>query len=644
MTRGARGLSASTTALAAAALCALAASCSAAHGSAAVVLGSNGARAADPAESFSVAESTPLASAAAAPSIKGRGAPLGNGRAATAGKASAVGNDGAAGAAQSPGKKVQEAVAASLFWAQSGRDVDEAVATLLASMGPEQRLGQLFMMSYEGDEPTQLLHAWIKKRGLGGVKIFGWNTDSTARLAKAISAIQADASSSSLGVPPFIATDQEGGWIRHVKGGTSVTPGNMAIGASAWPSDAYWSAYYIGLELAALGINMNFAPTVDLATRPESAIIGPRAFSSDPSETGILAAAWVKGMEDAGVVAMAKHYPGHGDTALDSHGVLPVIDIDEATLWNRELVPYRLLAAEGLPGVMTGHLAFPKITGSREPASLSPKLVQGMLRDRIGFDGLVITDDLLMAGAYSPGGLPETAERAIRAGTDILMFSATLPLYDAAWERLLSLYAKDPSFRARVDESTARVLRAKVRWLLPKGLAGIGPNESPDAALRTAASRRFFLDQAARSATRFGLPGTLPAAGARIAAAGPFPDFIDEARRRLPGASFFRFSYQPEAAPVEAELAAWKRQLAKADAAVVCVANPAGAAFARAAEDAGKRLYIVSALNPTHSFEFRDYATVVAVYSYAKESFKAAFAVLAGDIEAPGRLPIKAIR
>jgi beta-N-acetylhexosaminidase len=345
-------------------------------------------------------------------------------------------------------------------------------------------------------------------------------------------------------------------------------------------------------------------------------------------------------MADAGIVAMAKHYPGHGDTELDSHGVLPVINIDEETLWNRELVPYRLLAAEGVPGVMTGHLAFPKITGSREPASLSTYIIQTVLRERIGYDGLVITDDLLMTGAASAGGIAETAERALRAGNDILMFSTTLGLNDAVWGRLLSLYKNDAAFRARVDESAGRVLRAKVRWLLPRGSAGVFADKSPDHMMRTEESGAFFQDQAVRSTTLLRNAGMPSPSDGRTVVAGPFGEFLAEVQSRFPGTDAFRFSYLPEDVPLESELAGFTWKLSHADAAIVCVANPAGAAFARAVRKAGKRLYVVSALNPSHALEFADYATVVAVYSYSLESFRAAFAVLGGDVEAPGRLPI----
>jgi beta-N-acetylhexosaminidase len=526
------------------------------------------------------------------------------------------------------------------FWGLEGVDQELALDALMVDMSDEERLGQLFMLSYGGDVPTPLLYSWIRLRGLGGVKIFGWNAEDTTRLGAAISAIQDAAARSPHDVPPFVATDQEGGWIRHVKGNTSITPGNMAIGASAWPSDSYRSALYIGTELSALGITMNFAPTVDLATRPDSTIIGSRAFSHDPMETAILAAAWSRGMADSGVFATAKHFPGHGDTELDSHGILPVLNITMETLWARELVPYRILVTEGLPGIMSGHLAYPRITGNREPASLSYTMIQGILRERMGYQGVVITDDLMMHGAASPGGLAETCERAIRAGNDILMFSKTLALDDPVWTRLLALYRRDPTFKARVDESARRVIRAKLDWLLPRGERGLYPIADPDAVMRTDESRAFFFEQALRSATLLGNGAVDQGSVGRLLVAGQFADFFPEALRRFPEAEVFRFSYMPAERANAADLASFRSKLAGVDTVLVCVANPANAEYARAAVRAGKRLLVVSVLSPSSVMEFIPHGSIAAVYSYSRESFTAAFAILFGEVDAVGRLPV----
>ncbi|MCX7024000.1 MAG: glycoside hydrolase family 3 protein [Spirochaetes bacterium] len=529
------------------------------------------------------------------------------------------------------------------FW-NSPRPEAEAASILLSGLSDEEILGQIFMMTYPGDDPPELLLGWIGKRALGGVKLFGWNAEDTDKVAAAVSKIQAKAGSTRHRIPPFVATDQEGGWIRHVKGATIVTPGNMAIGASGYPSDAYESARYIGLELSALGITMNFAPTVDLATRPRSKIIGPRAFSDDPMATAVLAAAYVRGMAAAGVVCTAKHFPGHGDTEYDSHGVLPVIAADEKTLWDRELVPYRVLAAEGVPAVMSGHLAFPRVTGDRLPASLSRYFLDDILRKKIGFRGIVITDDLFMTGAVIEGGFVETCERAIMAGNDVLMISRTLSPDDPAWIGLLAEYRRVAAFRARVMESAASVIEAKLRYLRPLGRDGVIPASDAARRLSTDESRDFFREQALRSVTSLGgkeLP-LVPGKAGRVLLAGQFTEFFEEGRRYFPNADKFFFSYQPWDDPVAEELAALEARLGSYDTVIVAVANPAAAAMARAAVASGARTFGVSVLSPASTLDLHGLRGALAVYGYSTECFAAAFAALTGAVPMIGVLPFPA--
>jgi beta-N-acetylhexosaminidase len=296
-------------------------------------------------------------------------------------------------------------------------DINELALRLTNEMSDEQALAQTFMLGWVGAEPSPLIMDWIRNRNIGGVKIFGWNTDDTRKLAETVGNLQKNAVASGFGIPLFVATDQEGGLVRHVKGATSETPGNMAIGASGRPMDAYWSGYYIGRELSLLGINMNFAPTVDLYTNRDSTLIGPRSFGSDPVQAGILGAAFAKGHRAMGVIATAKHYPGHGDTDLDSHGVLPKIYASFELLWERELLPYRLLTKEELPAIMSGHLAFPNSQAGETPASLSSWFLKDILRDKIAYRGLIITDDLMMNGATEfAGSLSRAAKQALQIG------------------------------------------------------------------------------------------------------------------------------------------------------------------------------------------------------------------------------------
>jgi beta-N-acetylhexosaminidase len=512
----------------------------------------------------------------------------------------------------------------------------EALAgELLARMSDEDALAQTFMLGWVGAEPSPLIMDWIRNRRIGGVKIFGWNTGDTRKLAETVGALQTAALDGGFGIPMLVATDQEGGWIRHVKGATSETPGNMAIGASGYPRDAYLAGYYIGRELAVLGINMNFAPAVDLYTNSGSTLIGPRSFGSDPVQAGILGAAFVRGHEKAGIIATAKHYPGHGDTDMDSHGVLPEITAPFEVLWDRELVPYRMLAREGIPAIMSGHLAFPNTPAASAPASLSPWFLNTVLRERIGFKGLVITDDLMMNGAtLSAGSLSRAAKQAFMAGNDIIMLSKTPALSDPVWTSLVQAMREDGAFRERVRDAARRVLQIKLQYLKGENAVPYVPDlRKLDAELPNPDTSAFSLGLAARSVTviKGDLPLTPQKAG-KVLLAGQYLDFFAAGRNAYPGAMGYWYS-----APQGTwELNYYARGV---DTVIFCMSDAADLPMLRSLQYSGKPVYVFSVLSPALVTEVPWTEGIIAVYSYAPESFVAGFSALLGRIPAPGKLP-----
>jgi beta-N-acetylhexosaminidase len=511
---------------------------------------------------------------------------------------------------------------------------------ILDRMTDEEALAQTFMLGWVGATPSPLIMDWIQGRNIGGVKIFGWNTGDTLKLAETVGALQKASMEGSYGIPLFVATDQEGGWIRHVKGATSETPGNMAIGASGFPRDAYLSGYYIGRELALLGINMNFAPTVDLYTNRGSTLIGPRSFGSDPQQAGILGAAFAKGQGAAGIIATAKHYPGHGDTDLDSHGVLPRIDVPFEMLWSRELVPYRILARERLPAIMSGHLAFPNTAAGPVPASLSSWFLRDILRERIGYKGLIITDDLMMNGAtLSAGSLSQAAKQALLAGNDIVMLSKTPNLGDPVWTRLVTAMGEEPLFRLRVRDAALRVLAAKLRYLRgDKAVPRIPDPRQVEEKLPDPEGAAFFLDLAARSVTVLNSAGTAgiplgPEEAGKVLLAGQFTDFFSAGRNAYPGAR----SYWYSDGEVSAE---FLRYAGEADTIIFCISNAGHLRVLKSLRPLGKRLILFSVLSPVYLEEASWVDGAIAVYSYAPESFVAGFSALLGRIPARGKLPL----
>ena len=422
-------------------------------------------------------------------------------------------------------------------------------------MTDSELLSQVFMFGWAGEEPPELLYQWVE-RGLGSVKVFGWNTEDTHLVAKSISSLQKASTSGRFQIPLFVATDQEGGWIRHVKGNTSITPGNMAIGASGYPIDAYKTAYYISEEIKALGINMNFAPTVDIFTNHDSTIIGTRSFGEDPDKVGVLGSAFVSGSLAAGIIPTVKHFPGHGDTSLDSHGHLPIIDIDFETFKNRELVPYYFLIKEGVPAVMSGHLSFPQIDTTGAPASLSPYFLTELLRNQLGYEGIIITDDMMMVGATTYAGTMSNAYKmALEAGNDIILSSRTALLNEALWTKNLDEMSINESFRLRVKDAAFRVIKAKLEYFKGENPAPLFPDSNEiDKYIPNKEGEAFFLQQACRSVTIEKNDNVLPVTkdnSGRILLMGSLDSFFSQGKKRYPEAGEFRYSY--DAGPNEAQ-------------------------------------------------------------------------------------------
>ncbi|GAB4367501.1 MAG: glycoside hydrolase family 3 protein [Spirochaetales bacterium] len=535
----------------------------------------------------------------------------------------------------------------SLFPDPGQEDPKHWVELSLSRMSEEEILGQLFLVGYSTVEPPAVLIGWIRSRGIGGVKIFGWNAEDLSQLYRSILRMQEQSRRSRMQLPLFIATDQEGGWVRHVKGDTSITPGNLALGAARIPYDAYRTGYLIGKELHALGINMNFAPTVDVYVNPEANVIGPRAFSSDPVLTGILGVAYYRGMAEAGIICAAKHYPGHGNADEDSHGVLPVIQDSYETLWKRDLVPYRMLISEGIPAILSGHLSFPRITGEKRPSSLSPFFGTEILRNRLGFEGLLITDDLHMAGANQGKPLAQVCIEAIEAGNDLLLLSETPEMNGPIWKALVSRYREDPGFRQRVLEAVRRILEAKFRYLNEEAILPVRPETANSIQVRTPESEEFFLEQSARSVTllkdRLSLIPYTPSREERILLAGPFKDFLRIGKTYFPQAEEFQFSYAPFYRAVPSEKEALRQLSAKADTIIFCLANPNNLELLQSLKNFQGRILVFSVLTPVYLREVPWIQTAIAVYGWGEDSIKAGFAVIRGDIPPLGRNPIEAL-
>lgn len=333
----------------------------------------------------------------------------------------------------------------------------------MAGWSLRDKIGQMVMAGFDGREPTEAVRALIRDRKLGGVIYFRRNAgtaEEVARLSAALRELAAEATKA----PLWIAVDQEGGMVARLDRGVTVMPGQMALGAARSAKWARKAARASGAQLARLGINLNFAPSLDVNNNPANPVIGVRSFGERPELAAELGVAAIRGYREAGVVACAKHFPGHGDTVADSHRELPAVPHDRKRLEAVELLPFRLAVAAGAEAIMTAHVRFPALEPDGLPATLSPRILRGLLREEWGFDGVVFTDCLEMKAISGTVGVARGAVMAVKAGADVVLVSHTPKLQKAALDALHDAVVDGEIPEERIDESVRRIVALKTAY------------------------------------------------------------------------------------------------------------------------------------------------------------------------------------
>lgn len=363
------------------------------------------------------------------------------------------------------------------------RDID----VLLGRMSVREKAAQMVMPWVPGGlEPGSRAYRraeqWVTSQHVGGFIVGKGDRDATAR---AIRALQRRSR-----VPLLIATDLEWGAGMRLLGAT-LLPTAMAVAATGDTALAYAHGRVAAAEARAAGLHMALAPVLDVNVNPQNPIINTRSFGEDAHSVARFGAATVRGLQDGGMIAVAKHFPGHGDTDQDSHLGLPIITASRARLDSVELVPFRAAVQAGIGGIMVGHIAAPALGGGRTPASLSRAVATTVLRGQLRFDGLVITDALNMAGVTRDHEPSEIALLAVKAGADILL-QPTNP--EIAIDAIAEGVARGEISRARLDASVRRILRAKER----AGLLGTRPATHQSVADRSLPSASEIADSIAR--------------------------------------------------------------------------------------------------------------------------------------------------
>ncbi|MEX0173857.1 glycoside hydrolase family 3 protein [Streptomyces sp. LMG1-1-1.1] len=355
---------------------------------------------------------------------------------------------------------------------------DRRLRRIIDRMSLEEKVGQLFVMRVYGHSATAPDQAdidanlteigvrtaaeLVERYHVGGVIYFAWahNTRDPQQIAALSNGIQQAALAQPTPVPVLISTDQEHGIVCRVGKPATLLPGAMALGAGGSHADARKAAQIAGEELAAVGIRQNYAPVADVNVNPANPVIGVRSFGSDPQAVAGLVAAQVKGYQRAGIAATSKHFPGHGDTAVDSHYGLPTITHTREQWAELDAPPFRSAIAAGIDSIMTAHIVVPALDPSEDPATLSRPILTGILREQLGYDGVVVTDALGMEGVRTKYGDARVPVLALKAGVDQLL---NPPKLAVAWNAVLKAVQEGELTEARLDESILRILRLKAK-------------------------------------------------------------------------------------------------------------------------------------------------------------------------------------
>lgn len=324
----------------------------------------------------------------------------------------------------------------------------------------EQRVGQLFMCGFHGQHADEQINQLIRDYHIGGVIYFRRNVESVDQLKRLSADLQAIAAEAG-DLPLMISVDQEGGMVARIdQEGVTQVPGNMALGATGNPDYTLECAQILGHELKSIGIDMNLAPVLDVNNNVLNPVIGVRSYGENAESVVAHGAAAIKGYQSRGVAATAKHFPGHGDTAVDSHLGMVTVPHDRDRLDQVELLPFHRAIEAGVDAIMTAHVIFPAIEPEPIPATLSRKVLTGLLREEMGFDGIIITDCLEMHAIAKPYGVAEAAVLAVEAGADLILVSHTLQ------DQISAVEAVVESVRTgRVDEATInQALERIISW------------------------------------------------------------------------------------------------------------------------------------------------------------------------------------
>ncbi len=518
----------------------------------------------------------------------------------------------------------------------------------------EEQIGQVLAIGFFEPMPTQETLDLIQKHHVGNIVLFKRNIQNTQQVYELTQYLQHFARKAGHHQPLLIMIDQENGMVRRFGQNTTIFPGNMALGAIGSEQIAYEVALATGRELKALGINMNLAPDVDVNNNPANPVIGVRSFGEDPQLVARLGSAMVKGYHDAGIITTLKHFPGHGDTAVDSHLALPTIPYSLERLESVELLPFKRAIEVGADAIMTAHIYLPLLMQSEMlPATISYEIVTQLLRKHLGFMGVIVSDCMEMRAVSAIVGVEQGTVKALQAGVDLVLISHHHALQRRSIDAIHAALQDGTLTTERVRNAAERVSQLKARTL-----SWDTPSNDNLAIIGSAAHQHLRDDAYARSTTLvrdtekllplrlqseqkllllFLQPTSFSGAVDTEFSGDALIEHIQQRHQHMETLTMTTQSMQTSRAKLQSAVDS-------ADVVIVVTANANQdqyqGSIVRELLHMSKPVIGIAAYNPYDLLAFPELGTYLATYEYTPPAFTAVVRVLFGEVQAQGRLPI----
>lgn len=527
-----------------------------------------------------------------------------------------------------------------------------------AAMTLEEQIGQVLAVGFHSTSPSPEIIDLIQQHHVGNIILFRRNIQSAEQVRELTQSLQMLAKEAGHRFPLLVMIDQENGMVNRFGRYTTIFPGNMALGAIDSEAIACEVALATGRELRAMGINMNLAPVVDVNNNPSNPVIGVRSFGEDPYQVARLGAAMVKGYREAGIITCLKHFPGHGDTSVDSHLSLPIIPHTMERLEALELIPFQKAMEAGADSIMIAHIYLSTLMPDEmAPATTAPFVVTKLLREKFGFTGLIVSDCMEMEALANTVGTQQGTVKALQAGIDLVLVSHQYPLQRGSIEAIQAAVQNGIVSTERLHQAAERVLQLKARTIswdtLPDAaaLTVIG-----DEAHRQLQKRAYELSTTVVKNDRQLLPLSLrpeqqlfvlfmlPTSFTRAVDEGFFADacdaFVEHIRKRHESVDTISIAHEPTAD----EYGAIHQAVQSAAVTIVVTANANLDSYQshlmQRLIQTGKPIVGIAAFNPYDLLAFPELATYLVTYEFTPPAFAAAVRVLFGEIQARGHLPV----